>query len=81
MLDQKEEYDISDETLYYNMLGLIGAIFRLAAQDMKYNRKEEVIEFIESEWFIDLCDYLNLEVTQVRTLICSSRVLQREEYH
>ena len=80
-MSEENEFKVSDEVLYYNMLNLIGAIFRLAAQDMKYGRVGEVMEFVESEWFIDLCEDLNLDYKDVKKLIYSKKVLQRQEYH
>ncbi len=70
-----------DNELYHANLALIGAIFRLASQDFKYGKKEEVLNFIDSEWFIFLCDSINLEFKEVARLICTSSVKQRMEYH
>lgn len=65
---------------FHGTRALIGAMFRLAAQDYKFGDKEDVEIFIHSEWFEELCDGLNLNSTRVRELIIKGNVKHREEY-
>jgi hypothetical protein len=78
------EDQIVNRDIYNGILSLIGAMFRLAAQDLKFGgkngRRAEALEFIESEWFSDLCCYMNVDTNRVRKLILNGRVRQREEY-
>jgi hypothetical protein len=69
------------EGLYSGVLLLIGAMFRLAAQDVRYGKEDEVLEFVESEWFLEICDCLELDPKDVKKRIFSSKVKQRSEYH
>jgi len=81
MLEKSENSFVSEEDFYLNTLSLIGALFRLAAQDLKYGDKKEVLEFLESEWFEELCSNMNLESKEVKRLIMTSNILQRMEYN
>jgi hypothetical protein len=76
-----EDYNLDDD-IYNGVLSLIGAIFRLAAQDYKYSesRRIEVIEFTESEWFLDICDSLEVSPKEVKKRIYGGKVKQRSEY-
>lgn len=69
-----------NEGSYYGTLALIGAMFRLAAQDYKFGRAEEVECFLVSIWFEDICDSMNLDPDEVRDLIKQGKVKHREEY-
>lgn len=75
-----EEFYCNDSDAYVGVLSLIGAMFRLAAQDAKYGRREEVLEFVESEWFVEICDCLELNPNDVKERIFTSKVKQRDEY-
>ena len=63
-------YDSND--LHDNILSLVGAMLRLAAQDFKRGRgrKDDVIAFLESSWFIEICDCLNVSTKEVKKRIC-----------
>ena len=71
----------STEGTYQGALQLVGAIFRQCAQDVKYGKVYDVMVFVESEWFYDLCDYINVQPEDVKKRIFSSKVKQRSEYH
>lgn len=76
------DYDTQPtDGIYQGYLQLIGAVFRLCAQDVKFGKVDDVTDFIESEWFQDLCDYLDVETTAVKKQIFSGKVKHRAEYH
>ena len=76
-----EEFDNKDG-IYDGVVQLIGAIFRLCAQDMKYGDNKEVLQFVRSDWFVDLCEYLGLNPKEVRKrILTSKKIRQRMEYH
>jgi len=73
----------SVETGYEGTLQLVGAMFRLAAQDLKYGTgrvKKSARIFIDSPWFSFLCDGMNVESSYVKKLIKGSRVRKRNNY-
>jgi hypothetical protein len=76
-----ENENKSTEGVYQGVLQLVGAIFRQCAQDVKFGKEDDVIIFVSSEWFADLCDYLNVNPVDVKKRIFSSKVKQRSEYH
>jgi len=68
---------------YYGMALLVGALFRLTAQDLKFGNKrtkKNVQQFLSSEWFDCLCSGINVESSYVKKLILSSRVKTRSNY-
>ena len=75
-----EDNTQSTEGIYQGCLQLVGAIFRLCAQDVKYGKTYDVVQFVESEWFQDLCDSLDVPSEEVKKKIFSSKVRQRAEY-
>jgi len=76
-----EDETKSSDGIYYGYLQLIGAIFRLCAQDVKYGMVDDVAYFVDSEWFDDLCDCIDVQPADVKKRIFSSKVKQRSEYH
>jgi hypothetical protein len=73
--------DVSgNEGSYSGTLSLIGAMFRLAAQDYKFGRSKEVECFLVSVWFEEICEGMGLDVKEVRSLIKQGKVKHREEY-
>ena len=76
-----ERENHSTEGTYEGVLQLVGAIFRQCAQDVKFGKSDDVIVFVNSEWFADLCDYLDINPEDVKKRIFSSKVKQRAEYH
>jgi hypothetical protein len=76
-----DDWTHSNDGIYYGTLQLVGAIFRQCAQDVKYGEVDDVAEFVDSEWFVDLCDYINVRPEDVKKRIFSSKVKQRSEYH
>jgi hypothetical protein len=71
----------STEGIYQGVLQLIGAMLRQCAQDVKYGKVDDVKDFVDSEWFADLCDYLDVNPLDVKKRIFSGKVKQRSEYH
>ncbi len=67
--------------VYDGYLQLVGAILRLCSQDVKYGKVDDVAYFVDSEWFEDLCDYINVSPKDVRRRIFCKKVKQRSEYH
>ena len=65
-----ESYDSDD--LYYHILSLVGAMLKLAAQDFKRGkgRKDDVVAFLESSWFVEMCDNLGVSSIEVKKRIC-----------
>jgi len=62
---------------------LIIAIFRLTAQDLRYGNakaKAEANEFLESQWFEDLCDVFRTDHKIIEHRIRNSPVSWREVY-
>ncbi len=60
------------------------AMFRLAAQDIKYGNKEarrDARKFLKSEWFSELCENINLDSTMVQNVILkSTKISSRTSY-
>lgn len=66
---------ISKELKYLSALNLIMAMFRLAAQDLKYGNKDmkrDAKKFLRSAWFKELCSVINLDASHVRNVIIES---------
>jgi myosin heavy subunit len=70
-----------NDGVYDGYLQLVGAIFRLCSQDVKYGRVNDVAYFVDSQWFEDLCDYIEIDPKEVKKRIFSKKVKQRAEYH
>ena len=64
------EYD--QEDLQQGMLDLVAAMLQLAVQDFKRGpeRKDDVEAFLESEWFIQICEGLGVNSKEVKKIIC-----------
>ena len=72
-----------DKCIYDGIVNLIGAMFRLAAQDLKFGNtktKAEAIEFLNSERFKELCESINVNADKMRRLIMTKKARKREEY-
>jgi len=62
---------------------LIGAMFRLTAQDLRYGTNEvkrNARAFLKSKWFLSLCDGMDVDPLYVKKLIKSSKVKSRNSY-
>ena len=64
------QYD--EEDLQQGILALVAAMLRLAVQDFKRGpeRKDDVEAFLESEWFIQICEGLGVNSKEVKKIIC-----------
>jgi|6_EtaG_2_1085325.scaffolds.fasta_scaffold70246_1 hypothetical protein len=64
------EYDSDD--LQDGILALVSAMLRLAVKDFKKgkSRKDDVVDFLESEWFIQICGGLGVSYKEVKKRIC-----------
>jgi hypothetical protein len=65
------------------VLQLVLAIFRYTAQDLRYGNesiKKEALDFLESEWFDELCEYFNYSPCEVKHLILYSPISWRNKY-
>jgi hypothetical protein len=67
--DEKEKID------YLCIVNLLMSLFRLTAQDIRFGdseKKSDAEEFVNSGWFIYICDSLDLEPSKVKYLIVNS---------
>jgi hypothetical protein len=83
MYGEKREDDHFQSGLKYPVVNLMIALFRITAQDLRYgndNFKQEANEFLDSEWFIVICDAMNLEYNEVRRLIKRGKPRNRRSY-
>jgi hypothetical protein len=64
------QYD--EEDLQQGVLDLVAAMLQLAVQDFKRGpeRKDDVEAFLESEWFIQICEGLGVNSKEVKKIIC-----------
>jgi len=64
------EYD--NENLQAGVLALITAMLQLAVQDFKRGpeRKDDVEAFLDSEWFLQICEGLGVSSKKVKKRIC-----------
>jgi hypothetical protein len=67
------------------LVNLVLAIFRYAAQDLRYGNlenKKDVEEFLDSWWFKELCDVFGNEVNleKVKKMIRENSVSWRDKY-
>ena len=62
---------------------LIGAMFRLVAQDIRYGNfesKKSAIEFLESDWYKEICDMLGVDYKNMKRLILNNKIAWRNKY-
>ena len=64
------QYD--EEDLQQGVLDLVAAMLQLAVQDFKRGpeKKDDVEAFLESEWFIQICEGLGVNSKEVKKIIC-----------
>lgn len=66
------------------LTNLVLAIFRYTAQDIRYGtpaNKKDAEEFLESEWFEDLCGiFKDIQPKRVRKMIRENPVCWRDKY-
>ena len=64
------EYDPED--LQGGVLALVAAMLQLAVQDFKRGpeRKDDVEAFLDSEWFLQICEGLGVSSKKVKKRIC-----------
>lgn len=70
---------ITDE----GMTNLIVAMLRYVAQDIRYgnaNSKKDALDFLESDWYKELCDVLELNPKRVKKMIMKNKVAWRNKY-
>ena len=70
---------ISDE----GITNIIVAMLRYVAQDIRYGSKavkEDALEFLESDWYKELCDVLGLNAKKLKQMILSNKVSWRDKY-
>jgi hypothetical protein len=68
-----------DELECEGMINLIAALFRLTAQDIKLGNPEAVI-FVNSEWFEEICDGIQINPDTFRSYILYNKVKSRVTY-
>ena len=68
-MQDNEEFE---EYLQQGVLDLVAAMLKLAVQDFKRGpeRKDDVEAFLESEWFIQICEGLGVNSKEVKKIIC-----------
>ena len=64
------EYDHED--LQGGVLALVAAMLQFAVQDFKRGpeRKDDVEAFLDSEWFLQICEGLGVNSKEVKKRIC-----------
>jgi len=65
------------------LVSLVAAIFRLTAQDIRFGKveiKQEALEFLETELFIDMCDAFHFDPKETKRLILESPIVWRKTY-
>jgi myosin heavy subunit len=64
--------DYNDEGLQEGVFSLVAAMLQLAVQDFKRGpeRKDDVEAFLDSEWFIEICEGLGVSSKEVKKRIC-----------
>ena len=64
--------DYHSHDLQEEILALVSAMLQLAVQDFKRGKgkKDDVINFLESEWFVQICDGLGINSEEVKKIIC-----------
>ena len=67
------------ELRYEGTVNLIGALFRLTAQDIRQGSKEAE-EFLDSEWFNDICEGLQVNPKVFKEYMLHKKVRSRVSY-
>lgn len=65
------------------LIGLILALFRGAAQDLRYGNKKakkSANEFLGSQWFEDLCTIFPTDPKRIKYMIRNNKVAWRDKY-
>ena len=65
------------------LIGIILAIFRCTAQDLKYGNKKtkkSANEFLASRWFEDLCGVFSIDKRKIEYMIRYNKVSWRDKY-
>jgi myosin heavy subunit len=65
------------------LTNLIGAIFRLVAQDIRYGNdsaREDALDFLQSSWYMELCDLIEVDPKKLRKLILKNKIAWRNKY-
>ena len=69
---------------YLCTLGLVMTMFRVTAQDIRYGNKEvkeDAKKFLNSDWFEELCNEMDLDHERVKSIILHShRTSSRSSY-
>ena len=68
-MQDNEEFE---EYLQQGVLDLVAAMLQLAVQDFKRGpeKKDDVEAFLDSEWFLQICDGLGVNSKEVKKRIC-----------
>jgi hypothetical protein len=72
-----------DELEIVGYTQLIGAIFRLTSQDLKFGNEENSGSakiFVDSTWFTSICEGFCLNPMQVKGMIIETGVKSRKNY-
>jgi hypothetical protein len=70
---------VPEDYSYEGTVNLIAALFRLTAQDIRFG-DEKAKEFLDTQWFEDLCDGINVKPKTVRFYILNKKVKSRVTY-
>ena len=65
------------------LVGLILAMFRGTAQDLRYGNKKakkSANEFLASQWFKDLCGIFPTDPKRIEYMIRNNKVAWRDKY-
>ncbi len=58
-------------------------MLRYVAQDIRYGNnqvKKDAIEFLDSDWYVELCDILGLNSKKLKKMIMNNKVSWRDKY-
>jgi hypothetical protein len=69
----------TEEERFEAILKILAALLRLTSQDIRLG-DPEATEFINSEWFNTICEYLGLNTDKVKKIILTSPVKSRTSY-
>ena len=69
----------TDEDKFEGIINLIGALFRLTNQDIKQG-DNSALEFIESNWYIEICEGLQIDPEKFKKYILTKKVKSRISY-
>ena len=70
---------LTDEEKFEGIINLVGALFRLTSQDIKQG-DQSAVQFIESEWYVEICDGLQVDAKKFKYYILTKRVKSRVSY-